>query len=100
MVGIVGAGGLGHLLTEQLSNFDFSGITSTIITLILLTLLVEILSSAVRRTIRMGWSAPFPYADLPEIMPIRCQVILRIIPFRITFIIQMSFHPPNQIARQ
>lgn len=54
VVGIVGAGGLGRLLTEQLSNFDFAGITSTIITLIFLTLLVDILSSEVRRTFRMG----------------------------------------------
>jgi phosphonate transport system permease protein len=54
VVGIVGAGGLGRLLTEQLSNFDFARITSTIITLILLTLLVNILSSSFRRTFRMG----------------------------------------------
>lgn len=54
VVGIVGAGGLGRLLSEQLSNFNYAGITSTIITLILLTLLVDILSSSFRRTFRMG----------------------------------------------
>ena len=52
VIGIVGAGGLGRLLSEQLSNFDYAAITSTLIALILLTILVDLLSSAVRRQYR------------------------------------------------
>ena len=52
VIGIVGAGGLGRLLSEQLSNFDYPAITSTLIALILLTILVDLLSSAVRRQYR------------------------------------------------
>lgn len=52
VIGIVGAGGLGRLLSEQLSNFDYSAITTTLITLIILTVLVDLLSAAVRHQYR------------------------------------------------
>lgn len=52
VVGIVGAGGLGRLLSEQLSNFDYAGITTTLITLIGLTIFVDILSAAARSRFR------------------------------------------------
>ena len=52
VIGIVGAGGLGRLLSEQLSNFDYPAITTTLITLILLTILVDLLSAAVRHQYR------------------------------------------------
>lgn len=52
VIGIVGAGGLGRLLSEQLSNFDYSAITTTLIALIILTVLVDLLSAAVRHQYR------------------------------------------------
>lgn len=52
IVGFVGAGGLGRLLTEQLSSFDYSGVTATLIALLILTFIVDVLSTAARRAIR------------------------------------------------
>lgn len=52
MVGLVGAGGLGRLLMEQLSNFDYSAITTTLLFYVGLTFLVDLLSAAVRRDLR------------------------------------------------
>ncbi|BCX04809.1 MAG: phosphonate ABC transporter, permease protein PhnE [Candidatus Roseilinea sp.] len=52
IVGFVGAGGLGRLLTEQLSSFDYSGVTATLIALLVLTFIVDVLSTAARRAIR------------------------------------------------
>lgn len=52
IVGFVGAGGLGRLLTEQLSSFDYSGVTATLIALLILTFIVDMLSTAARRAIR------------------------------------------------
>ena len=37
IVGLVGAGGLGRLLTEQLSSFDYRGVTVTLICFLALT---------------------------------------------------------------
>jgi len=52
IVGLVGAGGLGRLLTEQLSSFDYQGILTTLIVFISLTFLVDLTSAFVRRTLR------------------------------------------------
>jgi phosphonate transport system permease protein len=52
IVGLVGAGGLGNLLTEQLSSFDYRGVLATLIVFLGLTLIVDITSALVRRTLR------------------------------------------------
>ncbi len=52
IVGLVGAGGLGRLLTEQLSSFDYGGAIATLTTFIGLTFGVDLISSAVRRSLR------------------------------------------------
>ncbi|GAB1537989.1 phosphonate ABC transporter, permease protein PhnE [Scytonema sp. NUACC21] len=52
IVGFVGAGGLGRLLTEQLSSFDYKGVLATLIVLIILTFLVDITSTMMRRAFR------------------------------------------------
>ena len=52
IVGLVGAGGLGRLLTEQLSSFDYPGVAATLIVFVLLTFLVDLISASVRRTMR------------------------------------------------
>lgn len=52
IVGLVGAGGLGRLLTEQLSSFDYRGVTATLIFLLGLTFLVDMVSLTSRRALR------------------------------------------------
>ncbi len=52
IVGLVGAGGLGRILTEQLSSFDTAGIIVTLGCLILLTLGVDWISVMARRSLR------------------------------------------------
>jgi phosphonate transport system permease protein len=52
IVGLVGAGGLGRLLTEQLSSFDYRGVITTLICFICLTFLVDLISATLRRTLR------------------------------------------------
>lgn len=49
IVGLVGAGGLGRLLIEQLSSFDYPGVVATLLCFIGLTFLVDIISAAIRR---------------------------------------------------
>ena len=49
IVGLVGAGGLGRLLTEQLSSFDYPGVVATLVCFIGLTFLVDIISATIRR---------------------------------------------------
>ncbi|MGB2926988.1 MAG: ABC transporter permease subunit [Limnothrix sp.] len=49
IVGFVGAGGLGRILTEQLSSFDYSGILATLICFLGLTYFVDSFSSLLRR---------------------------------------------------
>ncbi|RMF20377.1 MAG: ABC transporter permease subunit, partial [Cyanobacteria bacterium J083] len=48
IVGLVGAGGLGKLLTEQLSSFDYAGVAATLICFIFLTFMVDRISAIVR----------------------------------------------------
>ncbi len=52
IVGLVGAGGLGRLLTEQLSSFDYRGTIVTLAGFLLLTFLVDAISAQVRRSLR------------------------------------------------
>lgn len=49
IVGLVGAGGLGRHLTEQLSSFDYGGVTVTLSAFLLLTALVDIWSGILRQ---------------------------------------------------
>ena len=50
IVGLVGAGGIGRLLMEQLSSFDHRSVVTTLVMLILLTIVVDLLSVIARRT--------------------------------------------------
>lgn len=52
IVGLVGAGGLGRLLTEQLSSFDYRGLVLTLGCFLLLTFAVDWVSARARRSIR------------------------------------------------
>lgn len=52
VVGVVGAGGLGRILQEQLSNFDYRSIATTLIFFIALTLMVDLLSATARKAMR------------------------------------------------
>lgn len=52
IVGLVGAGGLGRLLTEQLSGFDYAGVLVTLGCLMLLTLGVDSISRRARQALR------------------------------------------------
>ncbi len=51
IVGLVGAGGLGRLMTEQLSSFDYPGLTVTLAALVMLTVLVDGVSSHLRQVL-------------------------------------------------
>jgi phosphonate transport system permease protein len=52
VVGLVGAGGLGYLLAREVAAFDWPGAVSTLSALVLLTLLVDVVSSRARRALR------------------------------------------------
>ena len=52
IVGFVGAGGLGRLLTEQLSSFDYKGLLTTLIVFIGLTFVVDTIGAGVRQVLR------------------------------------------------
>ncbi|MBW4467779.1 MAG: ABC transporter permease subunit [Pegethrix bostrychoides GSE-TBD4-15B] len=52
IVGFVGAAGLGRLLSEQLSSFDYPGLVLTLGCFLLLTFAVDWVSSRARRSIR------------------------------------------------
>jgi len=52
IVGLVGAGGLGRLLTEQLSSFDYSALAATLTVFILLTVVIDALSGWLRAAVR------------------------------------------------
>ncbi|QOV40792.1 ABC transporter permease subunit [Streptomyces ferrugineus] len=51
VVGVVGAAGLGRLLTERLSAFDFPVVTSVLLASLLVSLAVETLGRRLRRTL-------------------------------------------------
>ncbi|NJL84476.1 MAG: ABC transporter permease subunit, partial [Chloroflexaceae bacterium] len=52
IVGLVGAGGLGRLLTEQLTSFDYPRVIVTLSCFVLLTFAVDWVSSTARRSLR------------------------------------------------
>ncbi|MFI7579759.1 ABC transporter permease subunit [Kocuria kalidii] len=52
VVGIVGAGGLGRLLEDQRVAFDLDAMAGTVLALIVLSALVDMISTAIRRTLR------------------------------------------------
>ena len=52
IVGLVGAGGLGRLMTEQLSSFDYKGLLTTLLVFIALTFFVDLISAKLRQTLR------------------------------------------------
>lgn len=52
IVGLVGAGGLGYLLREQLSSFDYQGVIVTLGCFVVLTFMVDGISGAVRKGLR------------------------------------------------
>ena len=52
IVGLVGAGGLGRLLAEQLSSFDYRGVVTTLVCFVCLTFLADLISATVRRALR------------------------------------------------
>jgi phosphonate transport system permease protein len=52
IVGLVGAGGLGRVLTEQLSSFDYPRVVVTLACFMLLTFGVDWISQAARRSLR------------------------------------------------
>ena len=52
IVGVVGAAGLGRRLDEQTSAFDYQGIVATILALLAVTVIVDLASASIRRTIR------------------------------------------------
>ncbi len=54
IVGLVGAGGLGRLLTEQLSSFDYPSVVATLLCFICLTFVVDITSNTIRRMLYSG----------------------------------------------
>ena len=52
IVGLVGAGGLGRLIQEQISSFDYRGLLASLITLLVLTFIVDVISALARRAVR------------------------------------------------
>lgn len=52
IVGLVGAGGLGRLLTEQLSSFDYRGLVVTLGCFVILTYAIDWISTSARRSLR------------------------------------------------
>jgi phosphonate transport system permease protein len=52
VVGIVGAGGLGRRLEEQLAGFDYSGVAATLAVFVLLTIVADAASDSGRRALR------------------------------------------------
>ncbi len=51
VVGVVGAGGLGLLLNQQLASFAYGGALATLLAVIVLTLLVDFTSAVARRAL-------------------------------------------------
>ncbi|HVM36038.1 MAG TPA: ABC transporter permease subunit [Actinomycetota bacterium] len=52
VVGAVGAGGLGRVLTEQLRAFDFAAVSGTVFVLVALTFMVDVVGVRVRGAFR------------------------------------------------
>lgn len=54
IVGLVGAGGLGRSLTEQLASFDYPAVLAILTVLIFITFIVDIISQSARKTLRQA----------------------------------------------
>jgi phosphonate transport system permease protein len=54
IVGLVGAGGLGRSLTEQLSSFDYQAVLAILIVFVVITFIVDMVSASVRKTLRQA----------------------------------------------
>lgn len=52
VVGVVGAGGLGRLLEQQRSAFNYPGMLTTILALVAVSIVVDLVSAAARRSLR------------------------------------------------
>lgn len=52
VVGVAGAGGLGAHLEQQMASFDYRGVATTLICFIVLTIVVDFLSTSGRRMLR------------------------------------------------
>ncbi len=52
VVGVVGAGGLGRLLEQQRAAFNYRGMLATVVALIAVSVLVDLVSAAARRSLR------------------------------------------------
>jgi phosphonate transport system permease protein len=52
VVGLVGAGGLGRALTEQLTGFNYPAVLGTLLVFILITFIVDLVSQSARKTMR------------------------------------------------
>lgn len=53
IVGVVGAAGLGRVLTEQLSSFDHDGVMTTLLCFVALTWGVDVVGARARRVVRV-----------------------------------------------
>jgi len=53
VVGIVGAGGLGRRLEEQMASFDYRGVAGTLVFYVILTIGVDAVSSYARRSLHV-----------------------------------------------
>ena len=51
-VGVVGAAGLGRTISAQTVRFDYDGILASILALIAITLVVDMISTSIRKIIR------------------------------------------------
>ena len=51
ILGMVGAGGLGLVFFRQMNTFNFHGVTSVIIAILLLIMLGEVFSYFIRKTV-------------------------------------------------
>ncbi|MEW6153798.1 MAG: ABC transporter permease subunit [Actinomycetota bacterium] len=52
VVGVVGAGGLGRLLEQQRAAFDYSAMVGTVAALIAVSVVIDLVSAAARRSLR------------------------------------------------
>lgn len=52
VIGLVGAGGLGRLLTEQLVSFNYQGMLTTLVVFVGITFAVDLVSALARRSFR------------------------------------------------
>ena len=52
VIGLVGAGGLGRLLTQQLVSFNYQGMLTTLVVFVMITFVVDLVSTVARRSFR------------------------------------------------